>query len=65
MKFHAFQMKKYLDELARLAGDDQKLQETINKFFGETYYNVVRLIVESVSKLKLPNPRNAKDSLKS
>jgi transcriptional regulator with XRE-family HTH domain len=51
VKYHAFQIQKHLDHLAKLAHRDDDILEGVKRFFSETLYNVLRLIGESVEKL--------------
>jgi transcriptional regulator with XRE-family HTH domain len=51
IKQHAFRIKELLDRLAHLAGGDEKMAQAVSGFFGEAFFNVVRMIQESASKL--------------
>ena len=54
VKFHAFQIKKHLDYLAKLADRDDKILEGVSDFYAETLYNFLRLFEKSVSQLPMP-----------
>jgi transcriptional regulator with XRE-family HTH domain len=51
VKQHAFAIKRELDQLARMAGDDSTLRQGIASFFGEAFFNIVRMISESAKSL--------------
>lgn len=51
VKQHAFAIKRDLDEMARLAGDDSTLQKGVASFFGEAFFNIVRMISDSAKSL--------------
>ena len=53
VKQHAFAIKRELDDLARIAGSNSTLQKGVASFFGEAFFNIVRLISESAQ--ALPN----------
>jgi transcriptional regulator with XRE-family HTH domain len=48
---HAFAIKRELDELAKLAGDDSALRQGVASFFGEAFFNIVRMISESATSI--------------
>ncbi len=51
VKQHAFAIKRELDELAKMAGEDSTLQKGVASFFGEAFFNIVRMISESAKSL--------------
>jgi len=51
VKQHAFAIKRELDDLARIAGDDSTLRKGVASFFGEAFFNIVRMISESAKSL--------------
>lgn len=51
VKGHVFMIKKLLDELADLAGDDSDLQQKISEFYGEVLFNFLLQFGESCQKL--------------
>ncbi len=51
IKHHVFAVKKSLDDLAALANGDQSLAKSIGGFFGECFFNMVRVLQHSSSKL--------------
>ena len=61
VKFHAFQIKKYLDDLAEMAHRDDDVLEGVKKFYIECLHNVLVLIKNSAD--KLPKARKLKRPL--
>ncbi len=57
VKYHAFEIKKHLDYLSKIANEkkDNNLLEGIYKFFNESLVNIVHLVMTSAS--TLPKPR--------
>jgi len=51
VKFHAFKIKKYLDELAILAHRDDKIFDGIKSFYKEYLVNILALFKDSAEKL--------------
>jgi len=51
VKQHAFAIKRELDDLARIAGDDSTLRKGVASFFVEAFFNIVRMISESAKSL--------------
>ena len=51
IKHHAFQIKHHLDQLASLAHEDEQISSGVEKFFGETLFNMLQIIEDSASKL--------------
>jgi transcriptional regulator with XRE-family HTH domain len=58
IKYHAFRIKKYLESLSKLAGDDETLAQSILKFHEETLFNMVQFIAESGSQLKISQKKS-------
>ncbi|MGR3176524.1 MAG: helix-turn-helix domain-containing protein [Candidatus Anammoxibacter sp.] len=54
IKYHAFKIKNYLDMLAKLAGKDATMKKGTLIFFGETLFNMLKIIQDSTSKLHIP-----------
>lgn len=55
VKYHAFSIKRLMDRLAQLAGRDEKIAQAVSAFFGEAFFNLVRMIQDSASKLPRPD----------
>lgn len=55
IKFHAFEMKRKLEELAELADGDAELIKGITNFFGEAFFNVTAMIAQAAEKLPTPD----------
>lgn len=53
VKQHAFAIRRELDVMAKLAGDDSTLRQGVASFFGEAFFNIVRIISESVKSLPI------------
>jgi transcriptional regulator with XRE-family HTH domain len=51
IKHHAFQIKHHLDQLASLAHKDEQISSGVEKFFGETLFNMLQIIEDSARKL--------------
>lgn len=51
VKQHAFAIKRELDDLACIAGDDSTLRKGVASFFGEAFFKIVRMISESAKSL--------------
>ena len=51
VKQHAFSIKRELDGLAKMAGNDSTLRKGIATFFGEAFFNLVRMVSESAKSL--------------
>ena len=51
IKYHAFKIKAYLNQLSGLAKDDEQLSQSIMKFHLEAFFNIGKIITESLSKL--------------
>jgi transcriptional regulator with XRE-family HTH domain len=58
VKYHALSIKRLLDHFAQLAGDDETMAHGVLKAIGETWYNVAKMLEDSVRKLKV-RPRAA------
>jgi len=56
VKYHAFSIKRLLDNLAELAGDDESMSRGVLKAIGETWYNLAKMLEDSARKVK-PRPR--------
>lgn len=54
VKFHAFRIKNLLNQLADLAKDDETIIDGVTKFFGESAFNLMKILAGRVKKL----PRN-------
>ena len=53
VKYHAFKIKIYLEQLTKLAQEDEALNKRVAEFHGETVYNVVKMVLDSLSKLNI------------
>jgi len=51
VKFHAFRFKHFLDQLAKFAERDEGIAHGVANFMGEAFFNVVKLIQDSASRL--------------
>lgn len=51
VKLHAFRIKHLLDRLAKFAERDEGIAQGIANFFGEAFFNVVKLMQDSASRL--------------
>jgi predicted XRE-type DNA-binding protein len=58
VRCHVFQIKKHMDDLARLARADSKIAEGVGGFFCELFVNFVRLLGDSAKLL----PHRSDDS---
>lgn len=56
IKYHAFEIKNRLEKLAELANKDNGIYEGVSGFFGEAFFNMLK-IFEKASK-KLPKKKN-------
>lgn len=57
VKFHFFEMKKYLDELAELGKENDELTRGLQKFYEEAFFNITELVFKSYSKLNIPEEK--------
>ena len=53
IKYHAFKIKNYLEDLTKLAGDDESLSQSILSFHKEALINIVKFISDSGAKLNI------------
>jgi transcriptional regulator with XRE-family HTH domain len=44
VKLHAFAIKKRLEELAKIANQDEELEVQIKAFFGEAFFNILSIL---------------------
>jgi transcriptional regulator with XRE-family HTH domain len=51
IKFHVLEVKKQMDYLAGLAHGDSEICNSITKFFGDTFIDIINNFLESVEKL--------------
>lgn len=51
IKHHAMQIKHHLDQLAALARKDEQISSGVQDFFGETLFNMLKIIEDSAQKL--------------
>ena len=51
VKYHAFQIKRSLDRLAELGCRDEAVAQGVANFFGEAFFNLVKMLQDSASKL--------------
>jgi transcriptional regulator with XRE-family HTH domain len=52
IKMHAFALKAHLEALAALANEDEEMQRAVNAFFGEAFFNFLRIF--AVCRQQLP-----------
>lgn len=59
IKYHAFKIKDYLEQLTKLAKEkeDESINEGVQQFHGETIYNLVKITLDSLSKLNISQRR--------
>jgi transcriptional regulator with XRE-family HTH domain len=58
IKYHAFKIKQYLNQLTDLAKEDESIKNGIAKFHLEAFINIGKIISDSISKLDiLPKKR--------
>lgn len=62
VKLHALAIKNKLHQLADMAGDDETMAEGVAGFFGEAFFNLVRILQEAAPKPP-PNPDNERPYL--
>ena len=53
IKYHAFKIQEYLNQLSALAKDDETLNKSIAQFHGEALFNIGKIVFDSLSKLKI------------
>ena len=58
VKYHAFQIKKHLDHLAKLAYRDDQIFIGVKDFYNEYLFNIIKLFKESAE--NLPKVSNKK-----
>ncbi|HEY3965716.1 MAG TPA: helix-turn-helix domain-containing protein [Planctomycetaceae bacterium] len=51
VKMHAFQIKKELERMAEVAHKDESIAEAVAGFFGEAFFNLVKLVQRASNKL--------------
>jgi transcriptional regulator with XRE-family HTH domain len=54
IKHHAFRIKRLTDDLAHLAGTDEKIAEGVGRFFVEAALNLGLMLEDSTKKLPAP-----------
>ena len=52
VKYHAFQMQKYLNRIADLANEDEAMEAGVLNFHVEALVNARRMILESMAKVE-------------
>ncbi len=57
VKYHAFEIKRTLDQLADLAGKDEQILRGVEQFCAESVSNIIRLISTSYDKLDIPKDK--------
>ncbi len=53
IKYHAFKIKSYLDELYELAGDDELIQKGALHAHGEVWFNLTNMIFDNIEKMSI------------
>ncbi len=61
IKRHAFEIKRRLDQLAELANKDDNIYEGVSDFFGEAFFNMLRIFEKAVGKLPTKKQRDLID----
>lgn len=61
IKYHAFKIKDYLNQLIELAKDDETLIEKIGEFHAEALFNIIKIISGSLVKLDFKQKKQKKD----
>ncbi len=51
IKFHVFEIRRHLDHLAKLAHEDQDIEDGVRGFIKDTIYNFFRMIKKSTDLL--------------
>lgn len=59
VKYHAFSIKRIMDQLVNLAQGDATLARGVLQFIGEAALNIMRLLQRSVSQINVPQPSTA------
>lgn len=62
VKYHAFEIKRLLSKLARLAKKDEEIAKGVSSFFGEAFFNLVRMLQKSSEQLAV-NKKNGRPRL--
>ena len=55
IKYHAFCIKRWLERLGDLAAKDEVIAKAVAGFYGEAFFNLVKILSESAQKLP-PKP---------
>jgi len=50
IKYHAVKIKEHLDELAQLASGDKDIENGVDKFLDEAFYNMTNIVLETMMK---------------
>ena len=56
IKYHAFRIKGYLEQLSNLSKDDEAIEAGVKKFYKEVFVNMNRIIAGSFSKFHKKEP---------
>ncbi len=59
VKLHAFLIKRLLDRLVQLAGNDGAMNLGVLEFLGEAAFNLQRIVGKAAAALPVPPKRNA------
>lgn len=62
IKYHAFKIKAYFNELNTLAKDDEALNQSIKKFHLEAFFNIGKIIWDSLAKLDFKQKAQKRDA---
>jgi len=54
IKYHAFAIKHYAEELAHLAKEDKTMVEGVSRFFYDAVFNLVNIVAGAAKKLHEP-----------
>jgi transcriptional regulator with XRE-family HTH domain len=64
IKYHAFKIKMYLEQLTNLASKDEDIEKGVAKFHVEARNNINKFISENLSKLKEGTQKRKKETSK-
>lgn len=61
IKYHAFKIRGYLNQLRVIAKDDEKLQEGIAEFHVEALFNLCKMVADSLTRMKFVQKAQRKE----
>jgi len=62
VKLHAFAIKEHLSALAKMAHDDQDMEQAIQAFFGEAFFNLLNILGKCQN--EMPNGKDVQVRMK-